>query len=111
MTGLVSEGLVPYAHKIIGVDISQAMVDIYNQKAMNNDVSEKMHASVADILASEIPEEFQNVDVVVCSMAYHHIQDINHTSKTLASLLKKGGHLLVVDLLKSQFPRDATNCR
>ena len=61
-----------------------------------------MFALCIDILSSsEIPQELQNVDIVVCSMAYHHIEDIDHTSKVLASLLKKGGHLLVVDLLES----------
>ena len=105
MIGLISQDLIPHASKIIGLDTSQAMVDVYNQKAMNHDVSTKMHAICTDILSSsEIPQELQNVDVVVCSMAYHHIEDIGHTSKVLASLLKKGGHLLVVDLLQSRPP-------
>lgn len=104
MTGLISQALVPHAHKVTGLDTSQGMVDIYNQKAANTDISAKMHALCTDILSSEIPQELQNVDIVVCSMSYHHIQDINHASKVLASLLKKGGHLLVVDLLQSQSP-------
>jgi 2-polyprenyl-3-methyl-5-hydroxy-6-metoxy-1,4-benzoquinol methylase len=103
MIGLISEGLVSHANKVSGLDTSQAMVDIYNRKAVNNGLSAKMHATCIDILSSEIPGGLQNVDVVVCSMAYHHIEDIDHTSKVLASLLKKGGHLFVVDLLQS-FP-------
>jgi ubiquinone/menaquinone biosynthesis C-methylase UbiE len=106
MTGLISQTLVPHTKKIIGLDTSQAMVDIYNQKATNNEVSGKMHALCTDILAlpvSEMPQELQNVDVVCCSMAYHHIEDIDQASKVLASLLKKGGYFLVVDLLQSRF--------
>ena len=105
MIGLISQSLIPHASKVIGLDTSQAMVDVYNQKAMNHDVSIKMHALCTDILSSsEIPQELQDVDVVVCSMAYHHIEDIDRASKVLASLLKKGGHLLVVDLLQSRSP-------
>ena len=102
MIGLISQDLVSHVSKITGLDTSQAMVDVYNQKATNNGVSSKMFAMCIDILSSsEIPAELQNVDVVVCAMAYHHIDDTDNTSKVLASLLKKGGHLLVVDLLES----------
>jgi len=82
------------------------MVDVYNQKVANNHVSSKLSALCLDILSIpllELPQQVQNQDVVVCSMAFHHIEDINHASKVLASLLKKGGHLLVVDLLQSSF--------
>ena len=100
--GLISQGLEPYARKVIGVDISAGMVDAFNKKAKNSGLEEKMKAVCVDILApgAEIPEELRNVDFVVCSMSYHHIEDIVHTSKVLASLLKKGGHLLVVDLFE-----------
>jgi SAM-dependent methyltransferase len=111
MIGLISQGLVPHAHKAIGLDTSQAMVDIYNQKATNSDISDKMYALCIDILSSEIPQELLNVDVVVCSMAYHHIENIDHISKILASLLKKGGHLLVVDLLQGHASSDLTDYR
>ena len=56
------------------------------------------------LASDEIPKEIQNADVIVCSMAYHHIEDINLASKVLASLLKIGGHLLVVDLFESLLP-------
>src|SRR5271163_686241 len=100
--GLISRGLEPYARNVVGVDISAGMVDAYNQKAKKNGIEEKMKAVCVDILApgAEIREEMRNVDVVVCSMSYHHIEDIVNTTKVLASLLKKGGHLLVVDLLE-----------
>jgi hypothetical protein len=45
----------------------------------------------------------RDIDVVVCALSYRHIGDIDHVSKILASLLNKGGHLLVVDLLESLF--------
>ena len=100
--GLISQALEPYTRKVVGVDISAGMVDAYNQKARKSGIDERMMAVCADILApgAEIREGLRNVDVVVCSMSYHHIEDIVNTTKVLASLLKKGGHLLVVDLME-----------
>lgn len=110
--GLISQDLIPHASKIIGVDTSPAMVEVYNQKTLINGVSQKMHAFCNDILSGpEIPEELQNVDIVVCSMSFHHFQDINQSSKVLASLLKKGGHLLIVDLFEGNSFRSVSNHR
>ena len=82
------------------------MVEVYNQKAEKEGVAEKMKGRTIDVLSlteEEVPEGLKEADVVVCSMAYHHIEDIEHTSRVLASLLKKGGHLFVVDLMQSEF--------
>jgi len=90
------------------------MVNVYNDKAKNNNVSSKMHALSLDVLSldpSEIPQEVKDVDVVVCSMSFHHIENIAHASRVLASLLKRGGYLLVVDLLQSAFGIDVADFR
>jgi SAM-dependent methyltransferase len=103
MTGLISHGLVGHVKKVIGIDTSQGMLDIFNAKAERDELQDKMSSLCMDILCGgAIPEEIKGVDVVVVSMAYHHIDDTDHTSKVLASLLKKGGHLLVLDLLESK---------
>jgi ubiquinone/menaquinone biosynthesis C-methylase UbiE len=97
---------VSHAKRLVGLDTSQAMTAQFNSKAEKAGVADKMHALCTDILGGEaenIPAEARDVDVVVCSLAYHHIEDATNTSKVLASLLKKGGHLLVLDLLES-FP-------
>ena len=103
--GLMSHGLISHVHRAIGLDTSQGMVDVYNQKAKDNQLSSKMHALCIDLLSlpeSEIPQEVQNVDMVVCAMSFHHISDIKKATKGLASLLKKGGHLLVLDLQEGE---------
>ena len=94
---------------MIGLDTSNGMVEVYNQKAQTEGVASKMAARVMDVLSipeGEIPLELKDADVVVCSMAYHHIEDIKHTSTVLASLLKKGGHLFVLDLMEGTFQVD-----
>ena len=88
------------------------MVDVYNQKAATHGLASKMHALCLDIAATEeLPAELQNVDVIVCSMSFHHIDNVDRISKILASLLKKGGHLLVLDLLQGQEREDVAECR
>jgi 2-polyprenyl-3-methyl-5-hydroxy-6-metoxy-1,4-benzoquinol methylase len=117
ISGLISQNLVSSANKVIGLDTSNGMVEVYNQKAQTEGVASKMEARVMDVLSipeAEIPLDLKDADVVVCSMAYHHIDDIKHTSTVLASLLKKGGHLFVLDLMEGKFLGDYvywTDCR
>jgi 2-polyprenyl-3-methyl-5-hydroxy-6-metoxy-1,4-benzoquinol methylase len=106
ISGLISLNLLLSAKEIIGLDTSYGMVEVYNQKAVKEGVAEKMKGRVIDVLGlreEEVPADLKEADVVVCSMAFHHIEDIGHTSRVLASLLKKGGHLFVVDLMQSEF--------
>jgi SAM-dependent methyltransferase len=115
----------PYAKSIVGIDISQKMVDEYNRRVANQGLSsEEMHAVRADVLSSSC-EELRRMkgsfDVVVvssittiellytrwlisfkCSASYHHLDDIVSTTQALGCFLKPGGSLLVIDLLKDQ---------
>ncbi|KAI0333132.1 S-adenosyl-L-methionine-dependent methyltransferase [Cubamyces sp. BRFM 1775] len=97
-TGLVSLALRPYVKHIVGVDISQASVDIYNKKAAEQGFSSEMEAACA-LLKGE-PEELGGAkfDLITCSASYHHFADIAETTRTLAFFLKPGGSILVADL-------------
>lgn len=108
-TGLVSEALAPYAKQIIGVDISPDMVRVYNEKMYNHGIpKEEMQAIVADIMEpgqAPVPE-FQNFDAAVASMCYHHLEDTARATKALASRLRSGGRLYVIDLERQQGESD-----
>ncbi|KZO95133.1 S-adenosyl-L-methionine-dependent methyltransferase [Calocera viscosa TUFC12733] len=102
-TGLVSRQLAPFCKTILGVDISQGMVDYYNERVSNQGISPlEMRAVRAELTGSPGELDGKKFDVVVCSQAYHHISDIRGTTKALAGLLRPGGALLVVDLLRSE---------
>ncbi|KZT59739.1 S-adenosyl-L-methionine-dependent methyltransferase [Calocera cornea HHB12733] len=104
-TGLLSRQLAPYCKSILGVDISQGMVDYYNERVSNQGIpASEMHAIRADLLTPPPAPELAHTtfDVVVCSQAYHHIHDLAGTTAALAALLRPGGALLVVDLLRSE---------
>ncbi|KAG9287605.1 hypothetical protein G9A89_019666 [Geosiphon pyriformis] len=112
-TGLISQQLCPYVHSILGVDTSEKMTEIYNQKCWQQGLSSnEMQAVCVDLFEIGIPEIKNGVvmsrendplkgrkfDVIVCASSYHHLPDIQPATLILASYLKPGGHLVVVDL-------------
>ncbi|KAL5524727.1 hypothetical protein ACEPAF_9872 [Sanghuangporus sanghuang] len=102
-TGLVSRELAPHTNQIVGVDISQGMVDQYNQRVSNQSISpEEMRAICVDLKGAESELDGQKFDVVVCSMAYHHFESIQDITRKLVFFLKPGGALLVADLIKGE---------
>lgn len=105
-TGLVSRCLAPYTKKIVGVDISQGMVNQYNLRVSNQGIPpEEMQAVRIELKGEEGELDSIKFDVIVCSMAYHHFTDINDTTRILVSFLKPGGRLMVADLLKDDSGR------
>jgi len=100
--GLVSRELAPHAKSIVGVDISQGMVDQYNLRVYNQGIPpEEMGAICTKLEGNQAELDGKKFDVVVCASAYHHIQSIEHVTRVLSYFLKPGGALLVVDLEKT----------
>ncbi|OAX36078.1 S-adenosyl-L-methionine-dependent methyltransferase [Rhizopogon vinicolor AM-OR11-026] len=100
-TGLISKELASHAKCIVGVDISQNMVDQYNQSVANQGIPpEEMRAVCCDLSASPDQLDGMKFDVVVCASSYHHFPSIKKVTTALASYLKPGGSLLVSDLIK-----------
>ncbi|EPX75047.1 hexaprenyldihydroxybenzoate methyltransferase [Schizosaccharomyces octosporus yFS286] len=101
-TGLISEHLAPYCDSILGLDISPAMVDKFNHKFQILNAKEKAHAENVDLRLGTEPNDqiAGKYDAAVCSMAYHHIQDVESITKKLKDCLKPSGRLYVTDFLK-----------
>ncbi|CAG8537868.1 3579_t:CDS:2 [Ambispora gerdemannii] len=92
-TGLISQFLLPYVHSILGVDTSQGMVNVYNQKSWRQGlIKDEMQAICVDLLneEGEDPLNGRRFDLIVCSSSYHHLEDIKSATKTLATYLKPG---------------------
>lgn len=82
-----------------GVDINEAAVAKYNALAAELGVADHMHAITADIVDGDSnPLAGKTFDAVVCSAAFHHFKDPAKVTKLLASFLRPGGALLVVDV-------------
>ncbi|KAF8955573.1 S-adenosyl-L-methionine-dependent methyltransferase [Flammula alnicola] len=105
-TGLVARELAPYAKTIVGVDISQAAVDIFNEAVSNQGIPpEEMRAVCVELKGEEGELDGLKFDVIVCSASYHHFDSINDITRMLAFFSKPGGVLLVVDIM----PKDESS--
>ncbi|KAF8682959.1 S-adenosyl-L-methionine-dependent methyltransferase [Rhizoctonia solani] len=105
-TGLLSQQLAPHTKTLIGVDISPKSVEYYNERVANQGIPpEEMRAICTELVERNTsdtdPFDGVEFDVIVCTQAYHHFEDIDDVTKTLASYLKPGtGVLVVVDMIR-----------
>ncbi|THU80114.1 S-adenosyl-L-methionine-dependent methyltransferase [Dendrothele bispora CBS 962.96] len=100
-TGLNSRQLAPHAKLIVGVDISQGMVDTYNQKISNQGIPfDEMRAVCLELKGEEGELDGMKFDVVQCCMSYHHFssESLLPITSMLAFFLKEGGCLFVADV-------------
>ncbi|PBK83177.1 S-adenosyl-L-methionine-dependent methyltransferase [Armillaria gallica] len=94
--GLMSRQLAPCCKSILGIDISQGMVDQYNTRVHNQGIPpEDMRALCIELKGEE--SELDGLKFDVCAMAYHHLPFPQETTKRLAFFVKPGGTLLVTD--------------
>lgn len=108
-TGMVTELFVPYLtghagekSEIVGIDIGPTFLKYFNERAekySNENIS--MRSYEYDILDSSISKElnkFDSVfDAIVCTISYHHIHNYEQVTKKLATFLKPGGWLFIID--------------
>lgn len=81
------------AKSLIGIDNSNDMLNILKEKI---DLENIKNIS----LYNSLEEVKENYDIVVSSMAFHHIEDINNLIKNLKSKLNKNGQIFIFDLCK-----------
>lgn len=106
--GVLSLALEPYAAELRGIDISSAMVQLYNDAAAKNGLGpQRMRAVEADILSADpsaavaaAGPEFSGFNLAVISMALHHIADAEGAIRALADRVVPGGAVLVIDWLE-----------
>lgn len=117
---MISRELSPYVKQVVGIDVSQGMVDQFNARVSYQGIpSEEMQAICYDLKGDESELSGKKFDVIVvsvmhrqfqvvilcqlvlqCSMAYHHFPDLDATTRMLAFFLKAGGTLVIVDLVR-----------
>ncbi|KAJ7063677.1 S-adenosyl-L-methionine-dependent methyltransferase [Mycena amicta] len=103
--GLISRGLAPYCKRIVAVDHNPVSVQLFAERIRNQGIpSEEMRVVCTELKGNDTELDGEKFDVVVCSAAYHHLESINDTTRTLAYFLKPTGCLLVVDFLTTDVP-------
>jgi len=97
-SGQVSRALAPHVARLVGVDISPRMVELYNARADAQGLEPHEMRAVGALAELGAPDRF---DLIVCSMAYHHFAAVDDVSRELVQYLKPGGTLAVADIASS----------
>ncbi|KAI0105766.1 S-adenosyl-L-methionine-dependent methyltransferase [Nemania sp. FL0031] len=104
-TGMMSRALTPYTTQCVGIDLSETMVAVYNQRAENQGLSaDEMHAVLGDLATETVSDALSspglfNFDIAVVGGGFHHFGDPELAAKRLVERLKPGGVLLIWDFL------------
>lgn len=105
-TGLVAQKLAPYLSKdaeIVGIDISEEALTQFDLKMKDTGLKSSSH--IFDIIdkasANELKRFEGYFDLIVCNISYHHINNYRDVTKKLATFLRKGGSLVILDFYNS----------
>jgi ubiquinone/menaquinone biosynthesis C-methylase UbiE len=88
-SGALAEWLLEQGAKVIGVDLSPAMVEEAQRRCGGNG-----RFLVAN-LAEPLPVEPQSVDGITCSLALHYLEDWDVALTSFAKVLPEGGWVVV----------------
>lgn len=91
-TGLFGLEFADHAKRLVGVDVSQGMLDVFNQKAKAYDFISTVNV---DLEKDNLNDTF---DLIVTSMAFHHLDDPKVILQKLSGMLNENGMIVVVDL-------------
>jgi cyclopropane fatty-acyl-phospholipid synthase-like methyltransferase len=94
-TGLLTLQLQPHVRTITGVDSSPGMLDVLNQKISTAGLSGVKTALFNPDQASTLTGEY---DLIVSSMTFHHVPEIQDLLKIFHSHLRPGGRVAIADL-------------
>jgi ArsR family transcriptional regulator len=100
--GLLSELLARRAKKVIAVDNSEKIVEFGKAKAKKNGLK-NLEFRQGDL--QNPPIEPGSVDLVVLSQALHHAEVPAEAIAAAQRILKSGGQIMILDLLKHSFEK------
>jgi SAM-dependent methyltransferase len=108
--GTITSALYGRATEFVGIDLSDNMVKAYNDRFAESEqqsgtITRTAKAVVGDLLNSKGPSEsisgpeFSDFDLAIVGYGFHHFEDLDVATSRLASRLKPGGVLAIVDLV------------
>jgi ArsR family transcriptional regulator len=100
--GLLSELLARRCKKVIAVDNSEKIVEFGAAKAKKNHLK-NLEFRQGDL--QNPPVDANSVDLVILSQALHHAENPVAALKSTHKILKPGGQILILDLLKHNFEK------
>jgi 2-polyprenyl-6-hydroxyphenyl methylase/3-demethylubiquinone-9 3-methyltransferase len=93
--GILSESMARAGAGVLGIDLSQAVLDVAELHALEANVPLSYRAVAAEDLAAERPGAF---DVVTCMEMLEHVPNPAITLQALGRLVKPGGDVIVSTL-------------
>lgn len=110
----IIQALFPYVTEIRGIDVSDSMVELYNKSARSDGVPESQIFAIQGDLAAPLTEashlalggsDVFQFDIIVISMALHHIGVPKFLIERLVERLNKGGVVVIIDFALDQEDR------
>jgi 2-polyprenyl-6-hydroxyphenyl methylase/3-demethylubiquinone-9 3-methyltransferase len=93
--GILSEAMARSGARVLGIDLSQAVLDVAELHALESKLAVEYKAIAAEELAAAAAGTF---DLVTCMEMLEHVPDPAVTLTALATLVKPGGHVIVSTL-------------
>ena len=94
-TGLLTEQIAPFVHKMTTIDISPSMNEAL--RAKKEHLGCELNMLELDLVSSELDENF---DGIISSMTIHHVEDVQALFHKFHRLLNSGGTIALADLDK-----------
>eukprot|EP00750_Incisomonas_marina_P009045 INCI15783.2.p1 GENE.INCI15783.2~~INCI15783.2.p1 ORF type:complete len:327 (-),score=69.71 INCI15783.2:21-872(-) len=96
-TGIFARSLLPYCAEVVGLDATQAMLDLAVQKTAETDGGEKAFFLLGDASAMPFPDGC--FDLVTSRLAIHHFPEPSQQVKEIARVVRPGGRVVLVDIV------------
>jgi len=91
-TGLYGLEFSAHAKTLLGVDTSPGMLEAFDKKTEG---SSKISSQLIDLEKEDLDLKF---DLILSSMAFHHLSQPSEMISKMKTMLKRGGRLAIVDL-------------
>jgi 2-polyprenyl-6-hydroxyphenyl methylase / 3-demethylubiquinone-9 3-methyltransferase len=93
--GILAEAMAQRGARVLGIDLSEALLEVATLHAAEAGVGLEYRNVAAEDLAAERPASFE---LITCMEMLEHVPDPAATLRTLATLVKPGGDVIVSTL-------------
>jgi 2-polyprenyl-6-hydroxyphenyl methylase / 3-demethylubiquinone-9 3-methyltransferase len=93
--GILSESMARAGARVLGIDLSQAVLDVAHLHALESNIGVDYRSVAAEELAQQQPAAF---DLVTCMEMLEHVPDPAASLAALGELAKPGGDIIVSTL-------------
>ncbi len=94
-TGILSEFFAPYTKRLIGVDPTKEMIEVFNQKFQGK---KHITSECKNLESESASENMRDLDFIMSAMAFHHMKGPMQVLSKLKNMLKSEGKIFVIDL-------------